>query len=69
MDQVVTVKVEIHNFMNHEKLRSKNQRITVPSRIHYAQEIIADGLGNCFTNKIIQNNTNVFGITKFFFKF
>ena len=69
MDELVKITVEIHNLADHEKLRSINKRITVPSRVHYAQEILADGLGNSFSKNIIQNNINEYGNNKVLLKF
>ena len=43
MESVVKVTAIVQNLTNHEKLKSNNQRITVPLRVSYAQEIIANG--------------------------
>ena len=58
LEDVIKIQVEIHNIRNQEKLRSKNQRITVPNRIRYAQEILAEGLSNSFSNNLIHNQLN-----------
>jgi hypothetical protein len=58
MEKVVKVTAIVQNLTNHEKLKSNNQRITVPLRVSYAQEIIANGLGNAFSKNIILNHDN-----------
>ena len=52
---------------NHEKLNSRNQRITVPTRVYLAKEILADGLGNSFSKNVIQNHFNQNGKICFIF--
>lgn len=49
------VSVDLLNSNSHQKL-DKNARITMPYREKYAQEIIADGLGNIFSKNIIHNS-------------
>ena len=58
MEKVVKVTAIVQNLTNHEKLKSNNQRITVPRRVSYAREIIANGLGNTFSKNIILNHDN-----------
>ena len=55
MDDLIKISVEIHNLTKHEKMKTKNPRITVPFRVQMGKEIMADGLGNTLSKNTIQN--------------
>ena len=61
LNDLVKISLQIYNFTDHEKAKSKNYRITVPSRVQMAQEIVAEGLGNTLSKNIIDNSEKTLG--------